>query len=98
MGRASRRTAQLALPAVGCVDVPSLVGISGSVKQKIIITVNAAWNLVTFRAGLIRALMLDGFEVVAVAPTDRHAARLAPIGCRFLHIPMDNQGTNPFRD
>lgn len=67
-------------------------------NQKVIITVNAAWNLVTFRAGLIRSLVQDGFEVVAVAPIDRHAPRLTSLGCRFVAMPMDNQGTNPFRD
>ena len=67
-------------------------------NQKIVVTVNAAWNLVTFRAGLIRSLIQDGFDVVAVAPIDRHATRLASLGCRFVDMPMDNQGTNPFRD
>jgi uncharacterized protein YbjT (DUF2867 family) len=33
--------------------------------------------LVNFRAGLIRALVAEGYEVVAVAPNDEYAARLA---------------------
>jgi hypothetical protein len=36
--------------------------------MKVIIALNTAWNLVNFRAGLIRALVADGYEVVSVAP------------------------------
>ncbi len=67
-------------------------------NKKIIICVNTAWNLFNFRAGLIRALVAEGYEVVAVAPFDDYAKRLATLGCRFVTLPMDNQGTNPWRD
>jgi len=66
--------------------------------MKIIIALNTAWNLVNFRAGLIRALVAQGYEVVAVAPNDEYAARLAQLGCRFVALPMDNKGTHPGRD
>lgn len=66
--------------------------------KKIIISVNTAWNIVNFRFGLIRALIKAGFKVVAVAPTDEYAPRLAELGCRFVPLPMENQGTNPARD
>jgi glycosyltransferase involved in cell wall biosynthesis len=68
------------------------------VKCKVVIAVNAAWNLVNFRSGLIRALVARGFEVVAVAPDDGYADRLDALGCRFVALPMDNQGTHPLRD
>jgi len=67
-------------------------------KKKILIATNTAWNLVNFRAGLIRALIQADYEVVAVAPYDSYAPRVADLGCRFVSIPMDNQGTNPGRD
>jgi glycosyltransferase involved in cell wall biosynthesis len=63
-----------------------------------VIALNLAWNLVNFRAGLIRALVAEGYEVVAVAPHDEYAPRLAALGCRFVPLPMDNQGTHPGRD
>lgn len=66
--------------------------------MKIIIALNTAWNLVNFRAGLIRALVAQGYEVVAVAPNDEYASRLAELGCRFVALPMDNKGTHPGRD
>jgi len=66
--------------------------------MKIVIALNTAWNLVNFRAGLIRALVAEGYEVVAVAPDDEYAPRLAELGCRFVALPMDNKGTHPGRD
>lgn len=66
--------------------------------MKVLISVNTAWNLVNFRAGLIRGLVAEGYEVVTLAPFDVYAPRLAGLGCRFVPLPMDNQGTNPARD
>ena len=59
---------------------------------------NSAWNLLNFRSGLIRALVAEGYVVVAVAPDDAYSARLSELGCRFVPLPMDNQGTHPLRD
>lgn len=66
--------------------------------MKILICANAAWNLFNFRSSLIRALVTQGYEVVTVAPNDAYAARLTELGCRFVALPMDNQGTHPGRD
>ena len=65
---------------------------------KILFAVNSVWNLVNFRAGLIRALVQAGYEVVAVAPPDEHIPRLSALGCRYVEMPMDNRGTHPLRD
>ena len=67
-------------------------------KGKVLICLNLAWNLVNFRSGLIRALVDAGYEVVAVAPRDGYAPRLAALGCRYVELPMDNRGTHPGRD
>jgi glycosyltransferase involved in cell wall biosynthesis len=66
--------------------------------MKIVIALNTAWNLVNFRAGLIRALVAEGHEVVAVAPPDEYVTKLEGLGCRFVALPMDNKGTHPGRD
>ncbi|NOU25895.1 MAG: glycosyltransferase family 4 protein [Methylotenera sp.] len=66
--------------------------------MKVVIGLNTAWNLVNFRAGLIRALVANGYEVVTVAPSDDYASRLTELGCRFVALPMDNKGTHPGRD
>jgi glycosyltransferase involved in cell wall biosynthesis len=65
---------------------------------KILFAVNSVWNLVNFRAGLIRALVQAGYEVVAVAPPDEYVPRLIALGCRYIEMPMDNRGTHPLRD
>lgn len=67
-------------------------------NRKVVIGLNAAWNLVNFRAGLIRALVAEGYEVVAVAPPDTYAPQLDKLGCRYAPLPMDNMGTHPGRD
>lgn len=67
-------------------------------KRKILIAVNSTWNVVNFRAGLIRALVSLGYEVVAMAPSDKYAVHLSEIGCRFIPLSMDSNGTHPGRD
>lgn len=65
---------------------------------KLVISSNTAWSLFNFRAGLIRALVANGYEVVAVAPYDEYAPRLSTLGCRYIALPMDNKGTHPGKD
>ena len=66
--------------------------------MKILISINTAWNLVNFRSGLIRALVANGHEVVALAPPDKYVPQLSELGCRFIALPIDSGGVNPFRD
>lgn len=66
--------------------------------MKVLISLNTSWNLLNFRAGLIRALVAQGYEVVAVAPYDNYALQLPDLGCRYVPLAMDNKGTHPGRD
>jgi len=66
---------------------------------KIVATVNAAWNLVNFRMGVLRALIARDDEVVALAPEDPASrATLADAGIRLVPLPMDSAGVSPVRD
>lgn len=65
---------------------------------KIIISINTAWNIYNFRSGLIKALVAQGYQVIAVTPDDEYSHRLKDFGCRFISLPMDNNGTHPGRD
>ena len=67
-------------------------------KRRVLITANTTWNLVNFRSGLIAALVSRGFDVVAVAPDDEYRDRLRELGCRYVPLNMDNQGTHPVKD
>jgi glycosyltransferase involved in cell wall biosynthesis len=83
---------------VGCAYVSGMARGAPRLNPKVMISLNTAWNLVNFRAGLIRALVDAGYEVVSVAPIDDYAPRLSALGCRFVHLPMDSNGTHPGRD
>lgn len=67
-------------------------------NKKIVISVNTAWNIHNFRSGLVKALIRQGYDVMVMAPDDRYSPRLAPLGCRFKMLSMDNNGTSPTRD
>ncbi len=67
-------------------------------KLKVVIALNAAWNIVNFRAGLVKHLLDAGHEVVAVAPPDAYVDRLKALGVRYVPLHMDTQGTNPLSD
>ena len=58
----------------------------------------SAWNLLNFRAGLIKALVADGHTVVLAAPADEHVRALQALGARFVLLPMRTHGTNPVAD
>lgn len=63
--------------------------------MRLVVSANAAWNLVNFRAGLIAGLVADGHEVVAAAPADAASPRLAALGCRVVDLRMAPRGTDP---
>lgn len=66
--------------------------------NKLVISSNTAWSLWNFRAGLIRALVAKGYDVIVVAPIDEYVSRLPSLGCRYIALPMDNKGVNPIPD
>lgn len=64
-----------------------------------VISANAAWNLVNFRSQLISALIADGYDLVGAAPADAAAEKaLAQLGCRFHAVAIDSKGISPRRD
>ncbi len=64
----------------------------------VLITANAAWNLVNFRKALIRALLEDGHQVSILAPVDEALAELRDMGCTIVPLTMDRKGLSPLRD
>ncbi|MCJ8165484.1 glycosyltransferase family 4 protein [Pontibacter sp. E15-1] len=65
--------------------------------MRIAIVINTSWNIYNFRMSLIKALLAEGHEVVAIAPRDAYSERLVAAGCRFVPVQME-KGTNPFTD
>jgi len=65
--------------------------------MRIALVINTSWNIYNFRLSLIKALLAEGHEVVAIAPQDDYSVRLTAAGCYFVPVQME-QGTNPFTD
>jgi glycosyltransferase involved in cell wall biosynthesis len=60
---------------------------------------NTSWYLYNFRASTIRRLLDEGYRVVCVSPEDDYSQKLInDLGCEWMPLIMDNQGSNPFRD
>jgi glycosyltransferase involved in cell wall biosynthesis len=53
---------------------------------------------VNFRSRLIQTLIVQGWRVVVLSPTDRHVPRLIAIGAEHVPLELDNAGTNPLRE
>jgi glycosyltransferase involved in cell wall biosynthesis len=60
----------------------------------VLISINAAWNVANFRAGLVRALVADGHEVIAAVPDDGALARVEALGARMVVLPMTSASTS----
>jgi len=67
-------------------------------NRKIVISVNTAWNVCNFRAGLVRALVRHGYDVLVLAGDDAYSPALSGLGCHFKRLPMDDHGTSASRD
>ena len=63
-----------------------------------VISINASWNVINFRRGLIEALRANGWRVVALAPTDEYSPRFAALGVEHVPIAIDSLGLSPVRD
>lgn len=64
----------------------------------IAITSNTCWYLYNFRKNTIISLMNQGHQVVAIAPKDEYSRKLSELGCEFIHVDIDQGGTNPIKD
>ena len=65
---------------------------------RVLISINAAWNVANFRAGLVKALVEDGFEVVAAVPDDGALERVRALGARVIVLPMTSASASVFKD
>src|SRR5687768_14778525 len=67
-------------------------------RRRVLMASNSSWNIYNFRAGLVRALIENDYDVMIAAPDDSYSSRLEGMGCRFIPLPMDNLGISPIRD
>ena len=66
--------------------------------KTVAITSNTSWYLYNFRRNTIKALLGEGYRVLTLAPRDAYSSKLEKLGAEFLHIPIDQGGTNPLSD
>ena len=66
--------------------------------KTVLISINSSWNIVNFRAGLIRALSADNYRVISAAPADAHTERLRGMVAEHYELAMESDGTSPLRD
>ncbi|HEU0044543.1 glycosyltransferase family 4 protein [Sphingomonas sp.] len=67
-------------------------------RRLVLLSVNNSWNILNFRAGMVRRLQDAGYDVSVVSPADAHAPELAALG--VVHIPaaIDSKGLSPIGD
>lgn len=67
--------------------------------MKIMFVANYMWDIYIFRAGVLRALVKDGHEVLVVAPNDgRIDMEKAIPGVKEINISLNKRGINPIED
>ncbi|WP_417525557.1 glycosyltransferase family 4 protein [Marinovum sp.] len=66
--------------------------------MRILLTVNASWNIWNFRQPLVEALLADRHEVRLLAPRDETVPRLEALGCEVHHLEMNAKGLNPLQE
>lgn len=67
--------------------------------KKICFVSNTAWSFTRFRVDLLKALIAEGYEVLVLAPEDKHLQQLKLLGLTFIPLShLSNQGANPYHD
>ncbi|MDC3244155.1 glycosyltransferase family 4 protein [Amylibacter sp.] len=64
----------------------------------ILITGNAAWNILNFRRAIVETMIADGHSVTVLVPFDKSVTELELLGCKVLHLKMCVKGLSPLRD
>jgi glycosyltransferase involved in cell wall biosynthesis len=68
-------------------------------SRPVVLAANSSWNILNFRAGLIRALKDEGYDPVVIAPREASSEqRIAELGVEWLAVPIDRSGMNPLAD
>ena len=67
-------------------------------RGRIVLSINSAWNVFNFRAGLIAALRGAGWRVVVLAPDDGYGDKVRAMGVDYVDLPIARRGLSPVRD
>jgi len=73
--------------------------LSSNSINNIAIVSNTSWSLYNFRKGLLQKLIINGFNVFAIAPRDEFVLEIEALGCIFIELKnINNKGKNPLED
>jgi glycosyltransferase involved in cell wall biosynthesis len=67
-------------------------------SKTIVLSINTSWNLINFRSNLITRLQREGFDVVALSPSDEHVDELTALGVRHIPVDIDSKSLSPIHD
>ncbi len=67
-------------------------------RMRVGIVINTSWNVYNFRLPLVKALINNGHQVVAITPYDESVENLLRTGCEHRHIIMQNKSASPWSD
>ena len=66
--------------------------------MKIIILINSSWNIINFRSNLVKRLINEGHQVVAMTTDDKYSHLLKDMGCEFINVSFKSKSINPFTE
>lgn len=66
--------------------------------MKIVFSSNISWSIYNFRLSLLKSMICDGHECIAVANKDEYTIRIVENGIKFHEISFNNNAKNPFYD
>ncbi len=69
-----------------------------SVNRVALVAANSSWNLMNFRAPVLRALQDSGIRIVAAVPPDKGAEGLSALGVEVQSVSIDARGLSPLAD
>lgn len=66
--------------------------------KRIVLVSNTSWSMLKFRLGVMKSLVEKGYDVIIIAPRDKHSEEFKALGCHYIELSMDNKGSNIFKD
>lgn len=66
--------------------------------KTVAISSNTSWYIYNFRKNTIISLINKGYRVIAISPKDQYSEKLEELGAEFIHVAIDQGGTNPLND
>ena len=64
-------------------------------RPKIALAANDSWNILNYRAGLIRSLQNAGYDIAVLAPEGEHGNSVRSLGVDFHPVAMSARGRSP---